>query len=185
MEVELLCTLDRYVDGVVMPKLCHGDTVVTVSSGKENVENCDAIVTTNKELALGITTADCAPICFADGEKIAIAHVGWRGLCLGLVEKVVSQFGSSTPEVYVAPHLFTFEIQKDFCYDTVTQKFGERFLRAQEGKIIFNFRDAIASLLPGNAVFDPRSTGEDLTFPSHRRNGTHERLVTVVKFLKA
>src|SRR5262249_15987189 len=48
----------------------------------------DAMVTRTPEIALGILTADCAPVLFADAEArvIAAAHAGWRGALSGVLE---------------------------------------------------------------------------------------------------
>lgn len=52
----------------------------------------DAIVTTQKNIALGILTADCAPVLFADAENnvIAAAHAGWQGALSGIIENTVN-----------------------------------------------------------------------------------------------
>jgi purine-nucleoside/S-methyl-5'-thioadenosine phosphorylase / adenosine deaminase len=51
----------------------------------------DAIVTSTPGLAIGILTADCAPVLFADGEArvIGAAHAGWRGALSGIIEATV------------------------------------------------------------------------------------------------
>lgn len=51
----------------------------------------DAIVTSCPGLALGIVTADCAPILFADSEAgvIGAAHAGWKGALGGVAEATV------------------------------------------------------------------------------------------------
>jgi YfiH family protein len=51
----------------------------------------DAMVTRLPALALGILTADCTPILFADGDAgvIGAAHAGWRGAVDGIVGKTV------------------------------------------------------------------------------------------------
>ena len=51
----------------------------------------DGCVTTNPQLLLGIKTADCAPVLFADYKNgvIGAAHAGWRGAYRGIVENVV------------------------------------------------------------------------------------------------
>jgi len=48
----------------------------------------DAIVTRAPGLAVGVTTADCGPILFADVEAgvVGAAHAGWRGALTGIVE---------------------------------------------------------------------------------------------------
>lgn len=182
MHITLSISSEKLKEGVIMPKLVHGDSLVWVETGSEDINACDAVGTTNKGFSLGVSTADCAPICFGDGNKIAIAHVGWRGLCLGLTEKVLNEFDQSTVEIFVGPRLDTFEIQKDFCYDALVQKFGEQYFTFEEENILFHFKDVIASCLPPQARFDERSTGTDLSLPSHRRGGMRERLITVVQF---
>ncbi len=48
----------------------------------------DAMVTRRPDLALGIVTADCAPVLLADAEAgvAAAAHAGWRGAVAGVLE---------------------------------------------------------------------------------------------------
>lgn len=182
MHIELFLPSEQVKEKVVTPQQSHGSNIMTVQSGNESLEDCDAVITENHDLSLGIRTADCAAMCFSDGKKIGIAHVGWRGLCLGLIEKMLVRFDTDTLEVYVGPFLHSFEIQKDSCYERITQKFGDRHLEEKSGKLFFNFKDAIDSLLPPQAVYDTRDTETDASFPSHRRSGTKDRFVTVVSF---
>jgi hypothetical protein len=51
----------------------------------------DAMVTTSEGVALGVTTADCAPILFADPKArvIAAAHAGWKGALTGVLESTI------------------------------------------------------------------------------------------------
>lgn len=170
------------IEGVVIPRLCHGEKIVNVRSFDDGSEDCDALMTANTTLALGIRTADCAPICFGDGKKIGIAHVGWRGLCLGLIEKMMREFDRDSLEVFVGPRLDSFEIKKDLCYESIYVKFDKQFFSREEDKIFFHFKDAIASCLPKHTIFDERSTGVDVTLPSYRRDKTSKRLLTVVQF---
>ncbi len=52
----------------------------------------DAMVTSRPGLALGIVTADCAPVLFADAEAgvAGAAHAGWRGAVAGIIEATLS-----------------------------------------------------------------------------------------------
>ncbi|WP_308719467.1 peptidoglycan editing factor PgeF [Komagataeibacter xylinus] len=75
----------------------HGDRVLTATSpwpagaGPEG----DALVTATPGLALGVITADCAPILFsnAQGTVVGAAHAGWRGACGGIIEATVAAMG--------------------------------------------------------------------------------------------
>ncbi len=51
----------------------------------------DALVTRETGVALGVLTADCAPVLLVDpvAGVIGAAHAGWRGALLGVVEAVV------------------------------------------------------------------------------------------------
>jgi purine-nucleoside/S-methyl-5'-thioadenosine phosphorylase / adenosine deaminase len=53
----------------------------------------DAMVTKRKGLALGILTADCAPVLFADERAgiVGAAHAGWRGAVGGVLEATVAK----------------------------------------------------------------------------------------------
>lgn len=183
MNTQLFLPSEPVRGNVIIPRLVHGTNIVTIVSGDENVENCDALITENRDISLGIKTADCAPVCFSDGKTIGIAHIGWRGLCLGLVEKMMAHFDATNLSVYVAPFLHSFEIQKDSCYDQITQKFGGRFTEQKNDQLIFNFKNAIGSLLPPQAIFDSRNTATDFSLPSYRRDKTSERFITAVSFV--
>jgi YfiH family protein len=52
----------------------------------------DAMVTDRPGLALGIVTADCAPVLFVDPEAqvVGAAHAGWRGAVAGVLEATVA-----------------------------------------------------------------------------------------------
>lgn len=52
----------------------------------------DGLVTDRPGLALGILTADCAPVLFADAAAgvVGAAHAGWKGAFTGVVENTVA-----------------------------------------------------------------------------------------------
>ncbi|MEK9182679.1 MAG: polyphenol oxidase family protein [Patescibacteria group bacterium] len=167
---------------VIFPEQTRRDNIIEVIAGNEELEDCDALITKNKALSLGIKTADCAIICLTDGEKIGIAHVGWRGLCLSLIEKILKEFKRENLKVFVGPFMHSFEIKKDFCFDQIQEKFGNKYFIENGEKITFLFKDAIMSLLPPDTKFDERNTFSDLSLPSFRRDKTRERLATVIGF---
>ena len=52
----------------------------------------DAIVTRVPGLAIGVSTADCGPVLFADPQArvIGAAHAGWRGALSGVLEAAIA-----------------------------------------------------------------------------------------------
>jgi YfiH family protein len=58
----------------------------------ENRPRADAIVTRTPGLAVGVATADCGPLLFADADATVIgaAHAGWRGALTGVVDATIA-----------------------------------------------------------------------------------------------
>ena len=76
-------------------KQVHG-IEVHVATGKDaqEVPEADAAYTTRPGIACAVLTADCLPVlfCSRDGEQIAVAHAGWRGLANGVLEATLAHF---------------------------------------------------------------------------------------------
>jgi len=72
----------------------HSAEVVTATHGWPDAErpHADALVTDRPGLALGILTADCAPVLFADREAgvVGAAHAGWKGAISGVTDATVA-----------------------------------------------------------------------------------------------
>ena len=72
----------------------HSAEVVVVDRPwpRREAPRADAMVTRTPEIALGILTADCAPVLFADAEAriIGAAHAGWLGALSGVLEATVA-----------------------------------------------------------------------------------------------
>ncbi len=71
----------------------HSANVVRISSADTfPVPDCDALVTTERALCLGIYVADCAAVYVADrhGRGIGLAHSGRKGTELGIVPKTIA-----------------------------------------------------------------------------------------------
>lgn len=75
----------------------HGTTVVSITKQRtapwRERPKADAMVTNQPGIALGILTADCAPVLFADPDAgvIGAAHAGWRGALDGVLEATVAR----------------------------------------------------------------------------------------------
>jgi YfiH family protein len=65
----------------------------------------DALVTSRRDLALAISTADCLPIVLAGAGRIAAVHAGWRGLVAGVIETAVASLAAprETATAWIGP----------------------------------------------------------------------------------
>lgn len=69
---------------------------------------CDAVVTDQPDIMIGILVADCYPVILFDPEKKvhAVVHVGWRGAAEGILGKAVEtmqkSFGVRAENLYAA-----------------------------------------------------------------------------------
>jgi polyphenol oxidase len=69
------------------------DVVVAERPWTSNARpRADAIVTKIPGLAVGVSTADCGPLLFADPTAgvVAAAHAGWRGALSGVIESTIA-----------------------------------------------------------------------------------------------
>ena len=71
----------------------HGCEAVPVEAPwrVEDRPRADALVTRTPGVVLGVLTADCAPVLFADSGAgvVGVAHAGWRGARDGVLEAAV------------------------------------------------------------------------------------------------
>jgi polyphenol oxidase len=89
-----MAALDLAPDRLVTCHQVHSPDVVTVAAPwrREDNPRADALVTDRRGIALGILTADCVPVLFADADAgvIGAAHAGWKGALGGVVAATVA-----------------------------------------------------------------------------------------------
>ncbi len=87
--------LDLPPDRLVTCHQVHSATCVTVEAPwrPQDAPRADAMVTRVPGVALGILTADCAPVLFADSKAkvIGAAHAGWKGAKDGVIEATIAR----------------------------------------------------------------------------------------------
>lgn len=78
----------------------HSTRVLTLPYSGKNLE-ADAAYTTQTNQVCLVMTADCLPVLFTNrqGNAVAAAHAGWRGLCDGILEETVKCFQCSSDEI--------------------------------------------------------------------------------------
>jgi len=85
-------------DRLATPYQVHSADAVVVRDpwGPGLGPKADAVVTDRPGIAVGVGTADCGPILFADAEArvVGAAHAGWKGAFTGVVEATVEAMES-------------------------------------------------------------------------------------------
>ena len=139
-------------DRLLTPYQIHSPDVVVAETAwnAQTRPRADAVVTREPKLAVGVSTADCGPLLFADdaARVIAAAHAGWRGALTGVIEATVAameKLGAERGNITVA--LGPTIRQPNY---EVGPEFVERFLAADADNARF-FADAARA---GHALFD-------------------------------
>ncbi|MEF2551097.1 peptidoglycan editing factor PgeF [Aurantimonas sp. A2-1-M11] len=88
-----VATLQLTSSDLATPWQVHSADAVAVDapfSGER--PRADGIVTSRPGLAIGVVTADCGPVLFADPENrvVGAAHAGWRGALGGVLEATIT-----------------------------------------------------------------------------------------------
>ena len=130
----------------------HSATCVKVNEpwSLDQRPRADAMVTNRTGLALGIGTADCGPLLFADphARLIGAAHAGWKGALYGVIESTIlamEELGAQRGRLHVTlgPTISqsAYEVGPEFRETFLsTDKNWDRFFTAQNesGKCHFD-----------------------------------------------
>ncbi|MEL7462991.1 MAG: peptidoglycan editing factor PgeF [Pseudomonadota bacterium] len=78
-------------DALVSLNQVHSPDVITVTEAFDDKPKADAMVTATPGIALGVLSADCAPVLFTDAEAgvVGAAHAGWRGALAGVTDATI------------------------------------------------------------------------------------------------
>ena len=73
----------------------HSNKVVVINEENKHIQkiNSDALVTSQKNIAISVLTADCVPILIYDevNQIIGSIHAGWKGALSGIIENTLDQ----------------------------------------------------------------------------------------------
>ena len=113
----------------------------------------DGLITNVRNLAIGILTADCAPILFFEAKKniIGIAHAGWRGAYKKIGLKMINYFkkkGGKLNDIFavIGPCISqnNYEIKNDFKAKFLKQSpKNKKHFKIIKSKIYFDLKGYI------------------------------------------
>lgn len=173
------------LEKVVYLNQIHSNICYDYEDIKETIKDGDAVITSNKKIALSIFTADCVPVLIYDEDKevIAACHSGWKGtlnkIVINTVELMKRKYDCGNFKVVIGPH------NMSCCYE-VGSELIEEFARDEiyNGYRIANNRnldllncikaqlDSIG-ILAENISSVPYCTfcSKDIKFHSYRKDG--------------
>ncbi len=135
---ESLKNLGWKSESVLFVNQIHGAEVVVIDDkskihGTQNLPKADAIVTNQKNIVIGVITADCAPVFLFDEEKevIAVAHAGWRGAKLGVLESAITamkNLGAKNILAAIGPMIQkkSYEVSEEFFRDFLSDNLANK-----------------------------------------------------------
>ncbi|MBV9954928.1 MAG: peptidoglycan editing factor PgeF [Pseudolabrys sp.] len=166
----------------------HSPDVITVEQAwpREARPRADAMVTRKPGFALGISTADCGPVLFADPQAkvIGAAHAGWKGAFGGVLEATIAameKLGATRTRIAVSlgPMIRqpSYEVSTEFVDRFTAQDASNgRFFAAgkREGHAQFDLPGYIAARLARAGIAQIEDIGLDTCadprrFYSYRR----------------
>ena len=131
----------------------------------------DAVITNQKNLPIGVLTADCVPILICDEKKnfIAAIHAGWKGAYKDIITKVInfmikkgSHPGDITAAIGPAIAVKNYEVKEDFKRKFVKKnKQNIRFFKIKYKKLYFDLPNYVKSCLLKNKIKNIESLNID------------------------
>ncbi len=152
----------------------HSATALTATAPWRDAErpHADGMATATPGLLLGILTADCAPVLFADAQAkvVGAAHAGWKGALGGITDAVIAQMealGANRSRIVAAigPCIAraSYEVDESFVRVFATDdRFNERFFAdGRPGHSQFDLEGYVAHRLALGGVTRVEALGID------------------------
>jgi polyphenol oxidase len=172
---------------LVTVRQVHSPDVVTVTQAfaEDARPVADALVTDRPGLLLGILTADCVPVLFADAAAgvIGAAHAGWKGAIGGVTDATIAAMeglGARRDRMVCAigPCIgrSSYEVTEDFAdrFEEADADNGRFFSQGRPGHLQFDIGGYVAARLAGAGIgrvelLDEDTYSQPERFFSYRR----------------
>ena len=167
----------------------HGTQVVQHDGGNCPEIEGDALVSFLPGQVCAVLTADCLPVVFCNkaGDRVGIAHAGWRGLANGILSDTIDALDEDPDQlmVWLGPAIGpeVYEVGVD-----VTEAFPDEFPKgfsAQDDRWLMNLYALARLKLESSGVHNVSGGGfctlsEPQRFFSFRRDGVSGRMASLV-----
>lgn len=158
----------------------------------------DFLVTNQRNVGLGVLTADCLPIVFIDkkNQAVGIAHAGWRGSVNAIIKATLDcmykSYGTTVYDITVffgpCAHVCCYQVREDFLQILEHFPFGRNAIVQRNNDLFFdllyfNEQILLSIGLPPSAIHNEYSQCSicNEEYFSYRRQGDKAgRQVSVV-----
>ena len=140
-------------NNLILLNQIHSNIVHKVEKFPKEKLKGDSLITNKKGIALGILTADCAPVFIYDpiNGLISALHAGWKGAYKNIISTTLRKFrlnGSNFEDLIavVGPCISkkNYEVKVDFFKKfTGKNKLNKKFFNTKNNKIYFSLNDYI------------------------------------------
>ena len=185
---------------VTLHQVHSADVAVLTGPIPSGTKKADAMVTATPGIALGILSADCQPVLFADPEAgvVGAAHAGWKGALLGVLGATVeamTDLGADRKNItaVIGPTISqrAYEVGPEFLdsFLTVDASYSRFFANGEGGRYQFDLPafglDQLLKAGIRQATWSGHCTYSDADrFYSYRR-GTHNKEVDYGRLISA
>ncbi len=168
---------------IFIPVQTHTNKVTTIDNLKIEA---DGIYTDEKNIPVGVLTADCVPIILFNDKELAVVHGGWRGLFNGIIQNAVNKFQNKEIKAFVGANIKSccYEVQKDFVENFKTKFNKNGFFEKRENGIYFNLNEFVKFILSDQKIELELIHETDLctkcveNLYSYRKGNIEERILT-------
>ena len=150
------------INDLVLLNQIHSNKVYSINKIPKKKLLGDAVITKKKRIALGILTADCAPVFIYDTKNniICAIHAGWKGAYKKIIKKTINNLLKQGSKVHnliavIGPCISkeSYEVQIDFYVKFVNQKkSNKKFFFHKNKKIFFSLNEYIENHLRSRGI---------------------------------
>ena len=140
-------------NNLILLNQIHSNIVHKVKKIPKKKLKGDSLITSEKGIALGILTADCAPVFLFDPKNnlISAIHAGWKGAYRKIIYDTLKELSSKGTNfkdliAVIGPCIGkgSYEVRKDFFNKFIIQKkINRKFFHNKSNKIYFSLSEYI------------------------------------------
>lgn len=194
-----LCVFADQTHSCNIHKVIKEDIGAGAYSVKDAIADCDALYTKEKNVLLGVFTADCVPILIYDKGQgiIAAIHAGWKGTVQEITKKMLDiliyeeDCDPNELYAYIGPAIdfFSFEVGEDVIKQVKAMSFDTTpfIIPKENGKYLLdnkrlNMQMLLDAKIPDTHIFmhNADTYEEEENFFSYRKNKDSGRNLTFI-----